>query len=159
MHRLGAALLIVVLASSGCARPAAQDAPPEDGPTNDLPGPALPEGFEDAGAVVASVYSVTAECSGEHQCSVYEFDVDDAWAGVANVTMHAVLTWLVPSSVFELILYLGNAEIAADYDTSPDRTGRLDVDLAPGHYRLVVSAYAVAYDEFDLQAGFERATA
>lgn len=159
MQRLQQALLpIIVLAAAGCSGPAGQDATPDDGTGGLLPAdPALPEGFEGSGTVIASAYSVTDYCAGQHQCSVYEFDVDEAWDGVANVTVEAVVQWLLPTSVIELILYRGDTEIAADYDNSPDLTGSITRDLAPGHYRLIVDAYAVAYDEFELRVGFRRA--
>jgi hypothetical protein len=119
--------------------------------------PPLPQDFSETGAVPLSLYNPSAYCGGRHVCARFEFDVDAGWENETDkVGMQADLVWTLPGNELDLVLYEGTTEIDADY-TLFTNSATLTAALGPGHYTLLVDAYAaVGADEFEITVAFER---
>lgn len=157
MPRVRAALALAPLAASlalalaGClAGPEGDPAPASSDPEPASTAAALPEDIALSRSVTASHYNPAGPCTGQHTCTWADFTVPPA----SSVRMSAQVIWGVPASEFDLVLYQGDAEVVADYGTLDWPGAEIDAELGPGDYRVLVDAYAVTQDSFDLAVRF-----
>lgn len=81
-------------------------------------------------------------------CFEYTFEAVD------RVTVEASLTWTQAANDFDLYLFAGDQQAEVSGGASPDTDEHIEARIAPGSYRFVVVAYAVANDSFTFDATF-----
>lgn len=149
-------LLACLLALAGCTTPGdggdggATTTPPTTPDASALPAP-----IEDSKTVQGSADPLAGTpigppCSSPlAQCFRYPFELN------ASATLDAKLTWTVQANDFDLHVFQDGQPTEFASTTPPPGTQEaLSVELEPGAYELVVSAYGVTQDTYKLIATF-----
>lgn len=84
------------------------------------------------------------------QCFRYPFELN------VSATIAVSLTWTVPANDFDVYLFQDGAPITTTEggSTPPGTEEAFEMELEPGSYEVVVSAYSVTQDTFTLSATF-----
>ena len=87
------------------------------------------------------------------QCFEYPFTIE----GNQSVNVDGTLTWGLEANDFDLYVYEGNTEAlngASDVTAGPGTMEHVEGPLEPGEYRVIVVAWGVGQDTFDLAVTF-----
>lgn len=133
----------------------ADDDVPDDVPTNDDRQP-LPEPIEASELVVGgqdlTSPTLMGPCENEaSSCYAYPFEA------LGDVLVDASLTWSLDNNDFDLYLFEDGSEVASATNPAPQTSEVLSAAVDPGSYEVVVVAWLVGQDTFELSVTFDHA--
>lgn len=152
MGRRFAVVLVLALATAGCVGSQGdneEEAATTGGASATFPSPVYDQRHVDLGAAPIGSAAGTPCQTEASTCFSYPFD-----AGT-DTMMQARLDWTDETNDFDLHVFSSESElVASSSEAPPGTTERLDAELAPGSYELVVAAWAVQEDTYTLEAQF-----